>query len=479
MSTMPISFRELFHALPADLHIERHGERYKWMVLIVVALGTIAGVLATTSFNVAVPALMRDFAIGQEQVQWAITGFMAAMTVGMLPTPWLLQRIGFRRLFLGGIAVLAAGGIAGACASNFTLVVVLRIVQGLAAGVLQPLGTIAVMRLFPSHEQGRASGILGFGIVLAPALAPTLGGLMLDGFGWPAIFLINLPPCLIAATLGFFLLPVPKPQAEEERRDFDWIGVGLLTLMSVAVVECIASLQHSGPTAPWTLGFAGVVALALAAFVGHARRTRHPIIDLGLFGKRTFTLGTFVTFTYGFGLYASAYLIPVYLQQALRYSATDAGVALLPSGIVLALTIPLAGRGADRYSPLRVTRSGLAVFALSFVFLGLVAGHVTYPEIIGATVLGRIGLGLILPALSLATLRGMAPHQLGQSSVVVSYARQLGGVLGIAVAAVYVSWRESAPDGISAAYAEAFLMTAGVFVLALAAASFMKSGQKD
>lgn len=451
---------------------QHYGPRYRWLVLLVVGFGVVAGVLATTSFSVAVPALMRHFGVGQEQVQWTMTGFMAAMTVGMLPTPWLLQRVGFRRLFLGAIAVLAVTGVAGTFATSFPLVVGLRIVQGLAAGVAQPLGTIAVIRLFPSHEQGRASGILGFGIVLAPALAPTLGGMMLDAFGWPAIFLINLPPCLLAALLGFFLLPLPKT---EERRDFDWFGVGWLTLMSIAIVEGIASLQHSGPTAPWTMALLGLAALALAAFVRHAKKAEHPIISLELFGNRSFALGTFVSFTYGFGLYASAYLIPVFLQQALHYSATDAGVALLPSGIVLALTIPLAGRMADRHSPLPVTIIGLAVFALSFVFLGRVAAHVTYAEIIAATILGRLGLGLILPALGLATMRHLAAHQLGQSSVVVSYARQLGGVLGIAIAAVYVAWREGAPQAPSAAYAEAFLMTAGVFLLALLAACFMKA----
>lgn len=468
------------HLLPRaasfDSLSQRHGERYKWLVLLVVGLGTIAGVLSTTSFAVAIPALMRDFGLGQEQVQWTMTGFMAAMTVGMLPTPWILDRLGFRKLFLGAIVLLMATSIAGSLATSYPFVVAMRILQGLAAGVLQPLGTLAVVRLFPDKGQGRASGALGFGIVLAPAVAPSLGGLLLDHFGWPAIFLINLPACLLAGALGLYLLPLPR---EIVRRNFDWLGVALLTVSTLAIVEGIASLQHSGPAAGWTLLQFGFAALAVGAFVLHARRARHPIISLGLFRRRSFSMGTVVSFAYGFGLFGSSYLIPVFLQHAQHFSATAAGTALLPSGIVLALTIPLAGRMADRHSPQGVTIAGLALFCLSFVFFSVVAAHISYPEIITATVLGRIGLGLVLPALSLATLKHLEPHHLGQSSVVVSYMRQLGGVLGIAMAAVFVSWRETvhagAADGVAAAYADGFMLVAGVFLVALAAACLMKA----
>ena len=160
------------HLLPRptsfDILAQRHGERYRWLVLLVVGLDTIAGVLSTTSFSVAVPALMRDFGLGQEQVQWTMTGFMAAMTVGMLPTPWVLDRLGFRTLFLGAIVLLAVTSIAGSCATDYRFVVAMRILQGMAAGVLQPLGTLAVVRRFPDRGQGRASGVrLPSGIVLA------------------------------------------------------------------------------------------------------------------------------------------------------------------------------------------------------------------------------------------------------------------------------------------------------------------------
>lgn len=458
---------------------QRHGARYKWLALLVVAVGTVAGVLSTSSFNVAVPALTRFFALGQEQVQWVMTGFMGAITVSMLPTPWLLERFGFRKLFLVSIAVLLATSIGGFFAPTFPLVVAARIAQGMATGVLQPLGPLAVMRLFPPQSQGRASGILTFSIVLMPAISPALAGVLLDQFGWQAIFLLNMPFCLIAWVSALYLLPLPR---ETTRKRFDWPGVVLLTLATLALVESVSSLQHSGFLAPWTLGNLSLAAAAMWLFVRHTRKCKAPIISLGLFRHRTFSMGAIVSFVYGFGFFASTYLFPVFLQNALGFSATAAGATLIPSGIALMLTIPLAGRMADRYSPQWITVAGMTLLGSSFLAFALLGERITSPQLIGITVWGRIGLGLILPALTLAILRHQEPHKLGQSSVVISYSRQLGGVLGIAIVAVFIAWRESiygieAP-GIHHAYSQGFLLLTVVFGFALVAACLMKTPRK-
>ena len=483
-SLMPqTAFMPLFPApQTADTLRAQHGERYPWLVLLVMALGIISAVLCTTSFAVAIPAMMQRYGIGQEQAQWTMTGFMAAMAVGMLPAPWLLERIGFRKLFLGSSALLLASSLAGALGASwmgFSGIVVVRILQGVAAGVMQPLGTLAVMRLFQPHEQGRASGILGFGIVLAPAVAPSLGGMLLDMFSWSAIFWLGVPTGVAALWLAARWLPLPR---EITRRSFDWIGVLLLTGATLAMIEGISSLQHSGLLAPGTLLLSAAAVILLGLFVLHARRIEHPIIRLELFQQARFSMSVVVFFAYGFGIYASSYLIPVFMLQALHYSATAAGTALVPSGIVLALVIPVAGRMADKYSPLLVTAIGLALFFASSVMLAVFATHISYSEIVFATIVGRFGLGMILPALSVAALRTLQPAQMSQASVVTSYARQLGGVLGIAMAAVFVAWREMAyqgqPDGVAHAYGDGFLLVAGMYLVALLAAWFMRGGRK-
>ena len=448
----------------------------RWLKLLVVGLGMVAGVLSSGSFNVAVPALTRSFNLGQDQVQWAMTGFMAAMTVAMLPTPWLLERFSFRRVFLAALLVMAVGSCAGYLAPTFPLVVAARIVQGLAAGVLQPLGPLALMRLFPPAMQGRAMGVLSFSIALAPSISPALGGYLLDRFGWSSIFLLNLPFCLVAAVAAFYLL---AQSDAGPAKPFDWLGLGVLSTATIATVEAVSSLQHSGPFAPWTLFQFGVGIVAVRFYIGHAKRKPAPIIQLSLLRQRTFALGTVVAFVYGFGLYASSYLIPVFLQNALAYPASDAGMALLPSGLMLVVTMLVAGRLVDRFPPKWLMAAGQAVFAISCFLLAFRAGSISYAELIAATVLGRMGVGLVTPAMSLAIMRHLQPHELGQSSAISSYARQLGGVIGIAISAVFVEWRETVygrvAPGVFNAYAQGFLLLGAVLFTAFVAACLMRA----
>lgn len=454
---------------------QRHGPWFKWMVLLIVAIGTVSGVLCTSSFNVAVPALIRHFGLGQAQVQWAMTGFLAAMTVGMLPTAWLVDRLGLRRVFLLALAMLLVASVAGFFAPTFPLVVAARVAQGLAAGVLQPLGQMALMRLFPPSIQGRASGLLIFSIALTPAVAPSLAGGLLDAYGWQAIFLLGVPFAVGAALAALRWLPAPR---EIRRRPFDWAGLTWLTLGALALIEAVSSLQHSGLASPWTWGQGALALAATLLYARHARRSPHPLIHLTLFAQRTFSLGVLVAFVYGFGLYASTYLIPVFLQHALGYSASAAGMALLPSGLALVAMLPLAGRLADHYPPKWITLAGLLAFGGSFLIFAARGGAIRHDELILATVIGRLGLGMILPALNLATLRHLSAQQLGQSSVVISYARQLGGVMGVAVAAAFIAWREtvygSVAPGLYQAYAQGFLLLAAVFLLAVIAAAGMR-----
>lgn len=150
----------------------RYGARYRWLVLGTVMLGTMASIMASTIVNVAVPDMSRFFVLGQERAQWLSSGFMAAMTLSMPLTPWLLERHGYRRTYLGAVLLLLTGSVAGGLANSYALVLAMRVAEGLAAGVLQPIPAIIVLRAFAPHEQGRAMGLFGAAVVLAPALGP-------------------------------------------------------------------------------------------------------------------------------------------------------------------------------------------------------------------------------------------------------------------------------------------------------------------
>ena len=170
----------------------RHGENYRWKLLLAVMVGTIASVMSSTIINVAIPDLSHHFQLGQERAQWVSSGFMAAMTVSMLTTPWLLTRYGYRATYTACMLLLMAGGLVGGFANHYPLVLAARVAEGLAAGVVQPIPAIIILRAFDPSEQGRASGVFGMGVVLAPAVGPSVGGLLVDAFGWRSIFFLSL-----------------------------------------------------------------------------------------------------------------------------------------------------------------------------------------------------------------------------------------------------------------------------------------------
>ena len=148
---------------------ERHREGYRWRVLLTVMIGTMASIMASTIVNVAVPDMSRQFTLGQERAQWLSAGFMAAMTLSMLTTPFLLERFGYRRSYSGAVLLLMLGGISGGLSRSFEWVLAMRVVEGLSAGVLQPIPAIIILHAFAKHEQGKAMGVFGMGVVLAPA----------------------------------------------------------------------------------------------------------------------------------------------------------------------------------------------------------------------------------------------------------------------------------------------------------------------
>ena len=156
-------------------------------------VGSVATILAATIINVAFPALIREFDIGHDTLQWVATGFLAATTMTMLATGWLVNAFGQRAVFLATIAVFLVASLLGAVSWNSEALIAARVLQGAAAGIMQPLSMIALFEVFPVEQRGRAMGIFGFGVVLAPAVGPAIGGALMEAFGWRSIFLLSVP----------------------------------------------------------------------------------------------------------------------------------------------------------------------------------------------------------------------------------------------------------------------------------------------
>lgn len=473
---------------------ERYGERYRWLVLLSVMVGTMASIMSSTIVNVAIPDMSHFFALGQERAQWVTSGFMVATTVSMLTTPWLLSRYGYRATYAGAMLLLLAGGVAGGFARDFGLVLAARVAEGLAAGVVQPIPAVIILYAFRPHEQGRASGIFGMGVVLAPAVGPSIGGLLVDWFGWRSIFFMVVPLCLVSIALAYRFVPTTAPGGVEANRNgegLDWRGLLLGATGTLCLLNGLVALHGGSRLDAGLLLFSA--ALALAGFITWQRRQlahgRKPLMDLRLFQCRQFTMGSIVAFIYGTALFGSTYLLPVFLQLGLDLSASHVGTLMLPAGFVLALTIAWVGRLADRQPTHALVSVGLALLALSFGLMVFVGLGTSLWMLVGLVILGRIGLGFILPSLNLGAMRPLDRSLIAQGSSTIGFVRMLGGATGVSLCGIVLEWRLSAHSAVLsdvasnaariAAFGETFLMLTFLCGLALVAAWQLRPSAKD
>lgn len=459
----------------------RYGPRYRWLLLLAVMVGNVAFIMCSTIINVAIPDMSQHFSLRQERAQWVSSGFMIAMTVGMLTMPWLLGRFGYRRLYAGSMLLLLSGGLAGGLATDFTVVLVSRLVQGLAAGVVQPVPPLIILRAFEPDEQGRATGLYGMGVILAPALAPSVGGVLVDVLGWRSIFFLVAPFCLVCLWLVHRYLPHQLPaDTASPRQRLDWRGLLLGGLGTVLLLNGFVELQHGAAGAVLLLAGAAAFTAFIAWQMRLMARGGQPLMNLSVFRFRTFAISSVVGFIYGAALFGSTYLLPVYMQLALGLSASMVGLILLPPGLVLALTLVGAGRLADRYPSGWLVSLGVALLAASFALMPTV-GLDTSLWWLGAWItLGRVGLGFILPSLNLSALRSLDKPLMPQGSSAINFIRILGGASGVSLCAILLEWRiaahgDSLNDAATstarlAAFNEAFLVLAFVCGLALLAA---------
>lgn len=430
----------------------RYGERFRWLLLLSVMLGTMASVMSSTIMNVGIPDMSHHFALNPARAQWVTSGFMVAMTVGMLLTPWMLSRFGYRYTYQVCMWLLLAGGVMGGLSPWYEGALVARVVEGLAAGVVQPIPVVIIMNAFAPDERGKASGFFGTGVVMAPALGPSIGGLLVDAFGWRSIFFMVVPLALMALWLARRYVPTTAPggvQAGQDTSQLDVVGLLVSLVGTVLLLMGMVGWREVGMARGLPLlGLALVMAWVFVWWQKRLQRRRQhgaqtlaPLMDLRVFGHRSFAMGSLVAITYGTALFGSTYLLPVYMQSGLELSASYVGSALLPAGLMLALTITLVGRWSDRASKPSLVVAGLAMLAVSFALMGTVNPAQGLLGMWLWVILGRVGLGFVLPSLNLGAMHGMPPALIAQGSSAINFMRMLGGAAGVSLCAIVLEWR--------------------------------------
>lgn len=425
--------------------------------------------LNETSINVALTALMAVFQVPVTTVQWLVTGFMLVMAVVVPMTAYLQSRFSTRTLYFSSLVLLMAGSLLAGFAPAFAALLAGRLIQAAGTCVLMSLTVTTVIRLTPPQKRGGAMGLVGLVTLFAPAVAPTVGGLILQAFGWNWIFLGALPFFLVLLVLAVkFLENVTEPSSVR----LDVLSVVLSAAGFGGLVLGLGGLDlvSSQPWAVWGPLAVGAAALVLFAF--RQGRSSEPFLDLRVFGYRQFSLAMLYVFVSILSVFGLTMLTPMALGQVWGLGAAAAGLAMLPGGVLNGLTAPLFGKLYDHWGPRGLVAAGAAVMLASLGGLSLVPGGFPPAAYIGLHILFLLGTSAVMTVNQANGVNELPPRLFPHGTAVMSTLMQLGGGVG---AALYVSVLASGQSqGAEAAFHGTFAWGTLLLVVPLAASFFVK-----
>jgi EmrB/QacA subfamily drug resistance transporter len=399
----------------------------------------------------ALPRMQRDLHADLAALQWTINSYGIALAAGIISAAALGDRYGRRLVFTLGLSLFTLSSAACALAPNATELIVARTVQGLGAAAVLPLSLTILTTAFPPRRRGLLVGIYGGLAGLAVAAGPLVGGVVTEDLDWHWVFWLNVPIGLLAVALGIRLLP--ESHGAPDRLDL--IGVVLVTGGVVALVWSLVRANDIGWSSPETVGTLVAGCALLLAFVGWERRARAPMVPMGLFRGRAFTLGNVTTFFMSGATFAAAFLITQEFQFARGYSPISAGMRLLPFFATPMVISPFAGALSDRIGRRPIMVTGLSLQALGFAWVAARGSQGTgWVELVVALLVAGAGISMALPTVPTTVLNAVATTQLGKASGINYMAQRFGAVFAIAIGtAVFSAYGHLGdPAGVTAGF---------------------------
>ena len=408
-------------------------------VLLVASFGAFLAFLDATIVNVAFPSIRESFSdttIGE--LSWVLNAYNIVFAASLILCGRLTDLVGRRRSFVAGVAVFTIASAVCGLAPSVELLILARVVQAFGAAMLVPASLALVIAAFPAERRAHAIGVWGASAAVAAGVGPPIGGALVELGGWRWAFLVNLPFGLVAVWAARHELV--ESRAPGRRVMPDLVGAALLVVSLALLNLGIVKGADWGWASPQVLGSFVAAAVALVLFVVSSRRHRAPMLDPTLLRLRSFDLGSAATVAAGFGFYAYLLTNVLWLQYVWGYDVLRAGLALVPGAVVAALVASRLGPLADRYGYRVFVVPGALVWAAAYLWYHQRVGlePAFWAEWMPGQVLSGIGVGATLPLLGSATLAAVPGGRYATASAVVSSARQLGGVLGIAILVVII-----------------------------------------
>ncbi|MCW2748367.1 MAG: drug resistance transporter, EmrB/QacA subfamily, partial [Nocardioidaceae bacterium] len=412
------------------------------------------------------------------QLQWFLNAYTLVFATFMLPAATLGDRIGRKRVFIGGIVLFALASCASALSTSSEFLIIARAVQGLGAAAVMPLSLTLLASAVPASKRAMAIGIWGGVSGLGVALGPVVGGAVVEGISWQAIFWINIPVAIVAVPLAYVALA-------ESRGKERLIDIRGTILLGGAVFLGIWGIVHGNDDGWGSLSVVSTLvaaALLIPAYVLHASRREDAVLPLRLFAFRGFTVANIISLAFTVGMFGTVFLMSQYLQIVMGLSPLEAGIRTLPWTAAPMIVAPIAGILAPRVGFRALLLVGLVLQALSLVWMAsLTESAASYGALVPALVMAGVGMGLTFAPSASAVLHGMSDDDFAMATSANSTIREFGVALGIAIlAAVFLGAGGTlTPDGYDGAIGVALLVGAGAVSVAVIAAFFVPTGRTD
>ncbi|QAT17570.1 MFS transporter [Candidatus Velamenicoccus archaeovorus] len=409
-----------------------HGSN-KWMVTTAVMLGAFLSVMDTSIVNVALPYMMGNFAETLSAITWIATIYTIAAIIVITMTGWLSALMGRKNLYLFSFILFTIGSVLCGTAKTFPQMLIYRIIQGIGGGALIPISQAILRETFPRKQHGMAMAIFGMGIVLAPALGPIVGGWLIDHYGWPWIFYINIPISLVGIWMVYHYVHDPE-YLKRGIKKVDWFGISFLMVGLTALQIVLERGQEKNWfDSTFIITWSIVSVVALLALIFWELWTDEPVVNLRILRNVPFAIGFTVVGIYGIALYGTTFILPQLTQSLLGYSAYQSGLTLLPRALTLFIFMPLAGRLYNHIDAKKMIILGIGVSCWSYALLGHLSLNIAFESLVPILLLMGAGMAFVFVPLSTVSLITIPNKDMTNATSLYTLMQRIGGNVGYAV----------------------------------------------
>ncbi len=408
-----------------------------WIIAVAVTLATFMEVLDTSIANVSLPHIAGGLSAGVDESTWILTSYLVSNAIVLPMSGWFSSLIGRKRFYMSCVAVFTISSFLCGLAPNLGMLIFFRVLQGVGGGGLQPSEQSILADTFSPAKRGMAFAIYGMAVVVAPAIGPTLGGWITDNYSWRWIFYINIPIGIISLLLTQRLIHDP-PHMERKKGSgitIDYVGLGLLALG----LGALQIVLDKGQRLDWwqssfidLLTVISLIALVTVVIFWEWRH-EHPIIDLKLFRERSFAIANSMMFMVGFVLLGTTLLIPLFTQTMLGYPATQAGLALMPGGLLILMCMPLVGFLLGKIDPRRLMLFGLCMLAFAMFHMTTFDLSIDFRTVAIARMIQGAGLAFLFVPINTVAYAYLPRDKNNAASGLINLARNVGASVGISV----------------------------------------------